>query len=302
MLPRDKFDRFNPGKDKYANFEPLLILEDLKPKFTGSPKLSYMISTYNRKGQLSRSLECFARQEWREFEVLIMDDGSTEDLSSLFNIFDKYLQLKTFKAERLAWRSCPSRAFKHMLEHTSGEVIAISHPEIMLHSSASKIIYDGCTKKIDANYYRIDETEPSKDDWKWVSLRPNFIDEGLYFNLDGINWHKDLDNIQKYPGFAGIGGFAARPNLWHATHREYPWWFVGAAKKECPIWEDMPIIDGHGIIDMWMVGYRRGNKFTDVIPHKVLCYHQPHQTSAIAPESEQDSEKVKIKGEKIANR
>ena|SRR3990167_2471568 len=296
MLPREKFDHFNPGRDPFERIEPQLRLGDLKPRFSGSPKLSFMISTYNRKGQLARSLECLARQEWKEFEVLIMDDGSKQDLSSLFEMFNVYLQLKTFKAERTAWRSCPSRAYKTMLEHVSGEVICIMHPEIMLHHTAAKTIYDGCIKKIKGTYYCIDENDkPTRGAWKWISLRPMFIHIDMQPKLDEVDWHTDVHNVQKYPEFMQMGGFAGRPNIWHFTKETYPWWFVGAAKRECPIWEDMPIIDGHGIIDMWMISYRKVKHFTDVTPNGVLCYHQAHQTSAVAPEGEQVSEKVQIK-------
>ena len=87
MLPANEFAKYRPKKDKYADIQPNLKIDDLKPAFRGVPKLSYMMSTWNRKGQLSRSLECLARQEWRNFEVLIMDDGSTEDLKPLFDMF-----------------------------------------------------------------------------------------------------------------------------------------------------------------------------------------------------------------------
>ena len=66
----------------------------------------------------------------------------------------------------------------------------------------------------------------------------------------------------------------------------FPWWFVGAAYRSCPIWKDMPEFVGHGIIDMWMCHYRTINRFVDIISTKIMCYHQPHATMAIAPDGE----------------
>jgi hypothetical protein len=96
-------------------------------------------------------------------------------------------------------------------------------------------------------------------------------------------------NLLNYPGSEKWGGFAGRENEWHKAQIQYPWWFAGACKKSDPVWNDLPTIDGHGIIDMWLCRYRADRKFVDVVPFEVLCCHQPHQTSAIAPEGEQVS-------------
>jgi len=97
-----------------------------------------------------------------------------------------------------------------------------------------------------------------------------------------------VTNVTTIPGYDSVQGFAGQYNGWHATRQRYPWWFVGAAKRDCPIWADMPVFDGHGIIDMWMCAYRAKYKMVDTIPVAALCYHQQHVTSAIAPAGEQD--------------
>ena len=161
MLSRNEFDNYDPGVDQYANRKAKLVVDDLEPAFTGEPKVSIMISTWNRQWQLARSLECLARQEWKEFEVLIMDDGSTQDFSPIFDLFSNFLQLRTFRAERTSWRSCPSRAFNNMLPKAKGEVIVISHPEMMLHFDAVKSLYDGCmgVELGDAHYYTLSKSK-----------------------------------------------------------------------------------------------------------------------------------------------
>jgi len=295
MLQADRFTNFRPGKDRYALIESEIKTEDLKPAFKGKPKLSFMISTYNRKGQLARSLECLARQTWRSFEVLVMDDGSTEDLNPLFDTFSKHLQLRTFRVGRGSWRSCPSRAFKFMLEEAKGKVIAISHPEMMLDKRAIKYLYEGCTKKLkDVYYWTIDDPEHTEGDWYWVTLKPNFIHKDMYGMIDTVDWHSDIHNIQKLNNFEDTQGFANKTNSWHSNKKDYPWWFVASAKRECPIWDKMPVFDGHATLDLWLLNYRRIKKVVDVIPKNVMCYHQPHQTSAVAPLGEQSRDKEGI--------
>ena len=296
MLSRNEFDNYDPGVDQYANRKAKLVVDDLEPAFTGEPKVSIMISTWNRQWQLARSLECLARQEWKEFEVLIMDDGSTQDFSPIFDLFSNFLQLRTFRAERTSWRSCPSRAFNNMLPKAKGEVIVISHPEMMLHFDAVKSLYDGCmgVELEDAHYYTLSKSKELTGDWVWMSLKPQFLDVSYYLLLDLVDWHSNIENVWKLPGFMDIIGFSGRPNSAHVTWEEYPWWFVGAAKRDCPIWDEMPIMDGHGVVDMWLITYRGKYNFIEIAPNKPTCLHQPHQLSAVAPKGEQKREVLKI--------
>ena len=303
MLSRNEFDNYDPGVDQYANRKAKLVVGDLEPAFTGEPKVSIMISTWNRQWQLARSLECLARQEWKEFEVLIMDDGSTQDFSPIFDLFSNFLQLRTFRAERNSWRSCPSRAYKSMLPEVKGEVVVITHPEMMLHFDAVQSLYQGCTsseKLEDAYYYSLRKSSELAGDWTWMSLKPQFLDQSYYMMLDIADWHTKVENVWKLPGFMNIIGFSGKPNSEHVTWKAYPWWFVGAAKRECPIWDDMPTIDGHGIIDMWLMSYRSTYNFVEIAPNKPTCLHQPHQVSAIAPKGEQKSDALKIQ-QKLSN-
>jgi glycosyltransferase involved in cell wall biosynthesis len=298
MLSQRDFNSYKPGYDRFANFSANLVLDNLLPRFEGKPKLSIMISTWNRQHQLSRSLECLARQEWREFEVMIMDNGSTQDLSAIFSKFEPYLQLKTYRRELPHWTSCPSWSFQQMLKDAQGEVIAITHPEMMLHSSATWYLYHGVdtNKKLGDCHYKLLEEEYDFDpEWFWVSFKPLFISDHIYAKIDAVDWHTDVHNLRLLPNFWNALGLSNRPNIFHYVREGFPWWFVGSAKRECPIWDDMPTTDGHGLIDMWMLAYRGTKKIVDVVPDEALCYHQAHLVHAVAPEGEQVSEKMTVK-------
>lgn len=289
MLSREEFDGYVPDEDVYAGHTPPVITGDLTLWEPDRIKLSILISTWNRRGQLAVSLECLARQTWRDFEVLLNDDGSTEDIESLAEQFGQYMPITFFRSARASWRSCPSRAFKMMLPRAAGDIMAIMHPEMMLSKGAAWALYHGAIQPLPgAHEYVIDGAYPrDQAEWRWVSLKPNFFDDALYARIDEVDWHADVDNLRLLPGYGEAGGFAGQKNPWHATRQEYLWWFVGAARRDCPIWADMPTIAGHGILDMWLCHYRRDYPILDVVPRQVLCYHQPHLTSAIAPEGEQ---------------
>ena len=79
------FDRHESEMtDPYGKL-PVLSTDGLVPVDTNLPiKLSMIISFTNwRREQLARSLETIARQNFKEFEVLICDIGSTQDMKSV---------------------------------------------------------------------------------------------------------------------------------------------------------------------------------------------------------------------------
>jgi len=79
VLDPQAFRTWKPGPDPYAESGVTLKLDDLPPRWEGNIRLTYMMSTWNRSAQLARSLEMLARQEWREFEVLLDDDRRTSN-------------------------------------------------------------------------------------------------------------------------------------------------------------------------------------------------------------------------------
>jgi glycosyltransferase involved in cell wall biosynthesis len=315
-----EFKNFHPGTDQQAAIVPKLKLDDLvRVSNNIHPKLTYMISTWNRRGQLLRTLECLARQKTKNFEVLLMDDGSTEDIHSAYEMFFPYLDIQYFHRERDEWRSCPSSSYKIMLPFAKGEVIAIMHPEMMLHPEATDYLFDAHFKKLnDVNYHVIVDpgvpdlfeeiivndsketsgmllmlSENAKPARFWVSLKSLFVSDTQYPLMDNVDWHSDIDNLKYLPNFMNIVGFAGKPNTWHEARKYYPWWFVASAKKDDPIWTDLPSFKGHAMIDMWFINYRKKYKMIDVVPTKTLCYHQAHVTSAYAPASESPDLKEK---------
>ena len=52
-------------------------------KIVSDPKFSVVIPTYNRAKDIPRCLDSLIAQEFQDFEVLICDDGSTDDTSSV---------------------------------------------------------------------------------------------------------------------------------------------------------------------------------------------------------------------------
>jgi len=63
------------------------------------PSLSLIIAIYNRKDELFELLTSLTKQTDKDFEIIIVDDGSMIDLRPTVAIFDETLQIQFFRKE-----------------------------------------------------------------------------------------------------------------------------------------------------------------------------------------------------------
>jgi glycosyltransferase involved in cell wall biosynthesis len=79
----------------------------------GEPAVSVIIPTYNRRDELRQTLEALAAQEFpaAEFEVIVADDGSSDDSAEVAASFDGPLRLKYVWQEDLGFRAAAARNF-----------------------------------------------------------------------------------------------------------------------------------------------------------------------------------------------
>jgi glycosyltransferase involved in cell wall biosynthesis len=61
------------------------------------PTFSVIVPTYNRAGLLKEALRSVLAQEFRDFEVIVVDDGSTDDTPAILNSFGK--EIRFFKQD-----------------------------------------------------------------------------------------------------------------------------------------------------------------------------------------------------------
>src|SRR5580704_15275668 len=82
------------------------------------PFFSVIIPTYNRAELLRQALESVFRQEFTDFEVFVVDDGSTEDLSP---VVEEYRNRATFLRQQNAG---PSAARNLAIGKAQGDCVA----------------------------------------------------------------------------------------------------------------------------------------------------------------------------------
>lgn len=317
MLTPDTFDSYRPLPDRFDTGEALRLDDIPKWYEPKSRPLAILISTWNRRAQLARCLECLARQSFADFTVYLNDDGSEQDIASLVRLFDPYLDICFRRAPRSAWRSCPSSAYRAFLDEDwldpEHETIAIMHPEMMLPPDGTKALH---FLHQDPTLFDTWQENPgpgvagrpvtlADNTGLWVTLQALFVDENIQGRIDAVDWHVSLDNLQQLPQFWSRTGLSHQSNRywldWATTKRGCPWWYVASAKANDPLWQDLPVSRGHATIDMFLITYRAYGRMLDLTPKSIYAYHQAHATVAVAPQGEND-QSTEVAKERARNR
>ncbi len=59
------------------------------PKNINTPLVSVIIPTYNRAWTLNKAIDSVLEQDYKNFELIVIDDGSTDDTEALVKTYDK---------------------------------------------------------------------------------------------------------------------------------------------------------------------------------------------------------------------
>ncbi len=97
------------------------------------PKLSIIIPTYNRSNYLEQSLKSIFDQDFKDFEIIVVDNNSTDFTKDVIDKFSKDERLKYFKNDH---NLGASNNHIKALQLASGEYISMfSDDDIMLQDS-----------------------------------------------------------------------------------------------------------------------------------------------------------------------
>lgn len=88
-------------------------------KVTIHPTISVIIPVYNTEKYLRRCLDSIVAQTYKDFECILVDDGSTDSSSVICNEYSKkYSRFKTYHLQN----GGPSRARNYGLEYSRGGI------------------------------------------------------------------------------------------------------------------------------------------------------------------------------------
>lgn len=111
------------------------------------PKVSVIVPTYNRAALLTRAIRSVLAQTYEDFELLVIDDHSTDQTSTtLARVDDR--RLKVFRHRRNGGQS---KAFNTGLEHAQGDYVAFldDDDEWLPHKLAAQVaVLDAAPAKV----------------------------------------------------------------------------------------------------------------------------------------------------------
>lgn len=192
-------------------------------------KVSIIIPTYNRADVLCRALDSVLSQSYQDFEVIIVDDGSTDNTKDVLAFYlEEYPQLKYFYQEN---SGSPAIARNFGIMQASGEYINfLDSDDWYLSGRLNKMVdfieRNNCDWVI-CSSYRCDDD--AFDDLKLIKMNERYLNES----------GKGLD-LLKY----GLFSFTSMPI------------FTGAVliKKEC--FDTVGLFDDSYLVgedsDMWL--------------------------------------------------
>lgn len=194
------------------------------------PRTSVIIPTYNRAADLVRCLRSLSRQTDADFEVLVCDDGSTDDTARVVAGFEAALPVRYLRQDNFGG---PARPRNNGLRHACGEYVAFLdsddwwHPEKLERSVArlaagADIVYHDL-------YLVTGAADIDRKSWRRAATRkvtsPVFDD--MLFNGNAINTSSVVTRREL---MLAIGGFSEERAL--IAGEDYDAWLRLARKTD----------------------------------------------------------------------
>lgn len=116
------------------------------------PLVSVVIPVFNRSAELRRALESLARQTNKAFEVVVCDDGSTEDISAVLSPFKELLSIQYL---RISNSGGPARPRNAAVASAQGEWIALMDSDDWWDDNRMETVVAQLGPEADLVYHRL---------------------------------------------------------------------------------------------------------------------------------------------------
>ena len=176
-----------------------------------APRVSVVIPTYNRARELRRCLDSLVAQSYRDFEVLICDDGSTDETATVATAFETRLELTYYWAENFGG---PARPRNIGLNRARGIYVAFLDSDDWWAPRKLEMSVPRLDAGSDVVYHDLREARSTRQRLYWRRSRvrrlnaPVFQDlllNGNALNTSSIVLRRDL--------LLRAGGFSEHPEL-----------------------------------------------------------------------------------------
>lgn len=144
-----------------------------------TPVLSIVVPTHNRGKFFRRSLECYALQPFRDFEIIVLDDDSNDEMRELCRSYAPSLGLDLKhvwfkKPPGVGWRDGACQ-LNYGIRMAAGDVIVTTSPEVM----PGRTTLVDMVREFEALTFTTDA---------WISAKAYMLGEHHQSILDSVDW------------------------------------------------------------------------------------------------------------------
>lgn len=152
------------------------------------PEFSIIIPTYNRSYILWKTLQAFQQQNFNDWEIILIDDGSTDQTKKLVSEFQWDSRIKYFYKENAG----PARARNFGLQKALGKIITYVDSDDIVYPNYLHITYQYYQKYPDKNYSLCNfnrRLELQDQDYKVINFKNDSSAQKMEISVHDIfNW------------------------------------------------------------------------------------------------------------------
>ena len=189
----------------------------------GLKKVSVVMASFNRAHLLARSLECYAAQSLKDFELIVLDDASSDSTFDLVRQWQKTLDIKYLRLDKpaaLSWRDAAS-VINAGIRLSFGELVICTHPEVMPGFRSLELCYAARRPRA------------------YICCKPYYLTRAQQERLDSVDWRASRLAARELPGF-----YDGPPALDHPLFfsrniescAEFESWVFGGMTRETWAW------------------------------------------------------------------
>ena len=232
--------------------------------------LSIVMVTYNRAHLLERSLQVYAAQPYKDFELIIVDDDSTDNTQDLLKKYAQRMDIKSIIVRKQPglWRDC-ARNINLGLRAAKGDFVIATHPEVI------------------PGWLTLHHTASAARDEVYVASKIYYLSPSEQERLDTVAWKENPLAVRELEGFYASDPAYNLSDYAHAAmdrHTEWQSWvFGGLSRKTWRRIGGMTEFDTWGSIDMDFLMRRHllGIKTDTLMDENTICIHQNHDNPEI---------------------
>ncbi|MFH0857402.1 MAG: glycosyltransferase family A protein [Candidatus Magasanikbacteria bacterium] len=221
------------------------------------PKISIIIPVYNHAGALRQALDSLRKQSFKDFEVIVIDDGSQDGLDYVIHDFDECLTLRLFRQQNKGAPSARNKGF----EQSSGEFVIfwdadiVGEPE-MLEKMLKKLEENVHADFVFSNFYLGKKLMKAKPFDYEILKKVNYIHSTALLRRESvIRWDEALRRFQ-----------------------DWDYWLSLAEQGKNGIWidEELMTIIAEGTMSHWLpkFAYTKPWKYLPFFKEKVSKYER----------------------------